>query len=177
MSDQPAVIDFTADGVQFAPWPIPVENDDLQLVSLNFGGSDEISYPNEGVSLGLPPDVTGVASQVLTASFFSREQRAVVTFTFKKVNAFRVVDEGGLLELWEASSKAPRPASTTFRVRGHAWQSESVLAWVHGTDKEHYSFMIATGWECLEVVALEEPAVELRPAIARQFDPSPDKLA
>jgi len=120
----------------------------------------------------LPTDLDVPKAQELEALFFSRQQRAVVTFTFKKVNAFRVLDEGGLLEVWEASSKKPRPAGTTFRVRGHGWQGESVLAWVHGTDKEHYSFMIATGWECLEVVAFEEPAVVLRPAVVTPYDPT-----
>jgi hypothetical protein len=172
MSDEPLVIDFTADGVQFAPWCTPVENDDLQLISVSFGGSGEINYPNDGVSLRLPSDCAVPNSQELEATFFSREQRAVVTFKFTEVNAFRVVDEGGLLEMWEASSRTPRPAGTTFRVRGHGWQAESALAWIHGADKDHYSYMIATGWECLEVVGFKDPAIELRPAIVTPYEPA-----
>ena len=54
-------------------------------------------------------------------------------------------------------------------MRRHRWQDESVLAWVHGADEDHFSLMIATGAECLEVVAFEEPDIELRPAVVTSY--------
>ena len=142
MSDSENVLDLTADGVQFAVWQTGVENDELNLVSL--------SLTNE---------------RTLTATFVSKQKQAEVTFTFLDARAFRVVDEGGLLELWGASKDNPRPAQTTFRVRGHLWQSESPLAWIHGTSEPYFSYMIATDWDCLEVVSFEPPEVNVASSI------------
>lgn len=138
MSEDPNVLDLTKDGVQFARWRTAVENDDLSLVSMNLSDG-----------------------RTLTAIFKSEQRGAKVAFTFHDARAFRVLDEGGLLELWEASSKNPRPAQSTFRVRGHMWQSESPLAWIHGTAEPYFSYMIATDWDCLEVVSFDPPDIRL----------------
>ena len=130
--------DFTADGVQFAEWATGVDNDNLSLVSL-----------------GLTQE------RVLSAVFFSSEKNREVRFTFFDARAFRVVDEGGLLELWAASKETPRPAESTFRVRGHAWQAESPLAWIHGSDQSGFSYIVATDWDCLEVIVQDPPTVEM----------------
>ena len=106
---------------------------------------------------------------MLEAVFLSHEKQAAVRFRFNNASAFRVLDEAGLLQLWEASSQNPRPAHATFRVRGHAWQDESVLVWIHGADKEHFSYMIATGADCLEVITMDEPQVQVVPAIVTKL--------
>ena len=160
MKEPPAnTLDFTANGVEFAPWATVVEGDDLTLVSTTFKSGSYVDYPDEGVTLTL--DGEDQPYGVLEAVFLSREKRRAVRFSCQSVWAFRVLDEGGLLELWEASSRTPRPAFATFRVRGHAWQDESVLMWVHGADSEHFSWMIATNAECLEIVTCEELQVEV----------------
>jgi hypothetical protein len=38
--------------------------------------------------------------------------------------------------------------------------------WVHGADQDHFSYMVATDAECLEVVTREEPKVQILPAEA-----------
>jgi hypothetical protein len=130
--------DLTAGGVEFAAWATGVENDDLRLISLSL-----------------------TTERTLTVVFFSSDKDRNVRFTFQDARAFRVVDEGGLLELWAASNSTPRPAQTTFLVRGHAWQAESPLAWFHGSDDTGYSYLVATDWDCLEVVVSEPPAIEV----------------
>lgn len=130
--------DYTADGVQFAEWTTGFENDTLSLVSL--GLSEE---------------------RVLSAVFFSHEKNQQVRFTFIDARAFRILDEGCLLELWAASKKKPRPAQSTFRVRGHAWQAESPLAWFHGSDQSGFSYLVATDWDCLEVIVYDPPTIEM----------------
>lgn len=130
--------DFTAGGVQFAAWATGVENDDLRLISLSL-----------------------TTERTLTAVFFSSDKDRNVRFTFLDARAFRVLDEGGLLQLWAASKTTSRPAETTFRVRGHAWQAESPLAWVHGSDETGFSYLVATDWDCLEVVVSEPPTIEM----------------
>jgi len=138
MSQEHKILDLTADGVQFAEWQTIVQDDDLSLVSLN-----------------LTNDHT------LTATFSSHQQQSEVAFIFSNARAFRVLDEGGLLELWQAFKEKPRPAQSTFRVRGHQWQSESPLAWILGADEPYFSYMIATDWDCLEVVAFDPPEIRV----------------
>lgn len=168
MGDEPA-INTALHGLEFAPWRTPVEDDDLFLMGLKYGGSapHEVTFPGEGFSLALD-GTEGPNNYELEATFLSREKRAAVFFGFNKVSAFRVLDEGALLDLWEASEAAPRPTSSTFLVRGHKWQDESFLAW--GLEGQ-YSYMVATDGECLEIVTVGQPVVEFRPAIVSEFPP------
>jgi hypothetical protein len=135
------ILDLTADGVVFAEWKTRVENDDLSMVSVNYVVSDYIQFPQEEIELRCPGTPEWRCCD-LEAHFLSREKKAVARFVFKDVLAFRVLDEHGLLELWNASSISPRPAGTTFRVRGHRWQAESELVWIMA-GRENYS---ATWW-------------------------------
>ncbi len=144
--------------VEFAPWSTSVENDHLTFVGLRFGGEDAITSVQEGITLS-HTEPYAAPDCALEASFISLEKRLVAVFKFDEVSAFRVLDEHGLTELWQASSEALRPAGTTFKVRGHQWQNESELAWIMGGAE--FSHMIATRWFCLEVVTRVEPRVEL----------------
>jgi hypothetical protein len=77
---------------------------------------------------------------------------------FAEVEAFRVLDEGGLTQLWAASAENARPGRTTFRVRGHKWTSESEIVFHLGTS-EGWSYVIATGDDCIEVLTRTEPLI------------------
>ena len=136
MNGDTNTLDLTRDGVQFAKWRTAVQDDALALRSVGYSDA-----------------------RILTASFTALNRKEDVEFRFPDTWAFRVLDEGALLELWAASSEAPRPAQTTFRVRGHKWQDESFLAWIHGTSEPYFSYMIATDWDCLEVVCHGRPKV------------------
>ena len=150
------------EGIEFSQWHTEVENDELTLVGIKFGGHEKIEYVQEGVSIEMDFE-QGRETNGLEAIFISKEKRVGVKFMFENVSAFRVLDEHGLVDLWNASKNNSRPARTTFRVKGHRWQTESELSWVMA-DCE-YSFMIATGWDCLEVVAWGEPKITFLPAI------------
>ncbi|WP_114520478.1 hypothetical protein [Altererythrobacter sp. ZODW24] len=152
---------MSSNGIEFAPWPTEVENDELIFVGVKYGGYAKTEFVQEGLSLELELDY-GDESDGLEVTFISREKKAGVCFSFDNVSAFRVLDEHGLVELWSASSSTPRPAQTTFKVKGHKWQDESELSWVMSSCE--YSFMVATGSNCLEVIANCEPTVTLLPA-------------
>ncbi len=153
------VINLTKDGVEFAPWPTIVENDDLCLGRLSFDlGAPLVTLNQEGISYS-PPQSAAPPCQELQATFFSIEKRAVIRFKWNDVIAFRVLDENGLLQIWEASAAAPRPAQSTFRARGHAWADESFLVFFSGGEKARYSYFVATDDWCLEVVSHSEPEV------------------
>ena len=161
-----AILDLTARGVEFAEWQTGVENDDLVLARVNFDlGSPLFTLVQEGLTFALPPDGSQ-RRHLLEATFISVDKRAIVRFGFPDVIAFRVLDEGGLLELWAASSANPRPARSTFRARGHQWASESPLTFLAEGDLPRFSYFVVTDTDCLEVVCINEPSVrEIGPAL------------
>ena len=73
-------------------------------------------------------------------------------------NAFRVLDEGGLPDFGQmADAQGRRRAATTFRSRNHAWAKESFVSF---STTDGWSYVIVTGWDCVEVVG-GEPQVTL----------------
>lgn len=158
--------DLAPDPVEFAPWPTLVENDDLLLGRLTFDvGSPLATSVREGLSYALPPSPQP-QSRDLEASFISTARGTIIRFGFSDVIAFRVLDENGLIQLWEASRATPRPAQTTFRATGHAWSRESMIAFLGEGAKARFSYFVATNEWCLEVICNAEPeVVEIGPAI------------
>ena len=162
--------DLTAENpapkVQFRSWHTPVENDDLILGRVRFDSGSPLATFADGSSLSLRSEQSE-SRYALVASFVSTEKRAEVTFGFPVVTAFRVVDENGLVELWEANARHPRPTSSTFRVRGHQWSHESFLAFLDDDDaRGAFSYLVATQNLCLEVIAHLEPDIEITPLAA-----------
>ncbi len=118
----------------FAPWNTPVAELSVEVVSIEYSGSSSLV-----IRIGVP--ATGQLWRV----------------TFASVSAFRVLDEHGLLQIWEETAKAAgRPARTTFRVRNHLWTKESVVTFL-ATDG--WSYLLATEDTCVEVVSALEPDV------------------
>ncbi len=79
---------------------------------------------------------------------------------FEVVSAFRVLDEHGLLELWEKTSElGGRPAARTFKVRNHAWTKESPITFLAS---DGWSYIMATDFDCIEIVSVTPP--EITPA-------------
>lgn len=165
----PAALDFAGRPIEFAPWPTPIDGDRLSLGRISFGGSPDADLPREGVRLALP-DPGSTRPYTLEVSFLSLEKRAVIDFAFHRVIAFRVLDENGLIDLWQASSITSRPASTTFRARGHKWNEESFLVFLDAGDEPRFSYFIATSDTCLEVVCYDEPIVTVSgPAVVTEL--------
>ncbi|RYE86900.1 MAG: hypothetical protein EOP19_05665 [Hyphomicrobiales bacterium] len=121
--------------VEFAPWPTVVANDDVELLELKY----------EAVERRLEAVLQRGGGRIVAR--------------FSDVEAFRVLDEGGLTQLWAASEDTPRPTHTTFRVRGHRWTAESEIIFHLGTS-DGWSYVIATGDDCIEVLTRAEPLVE-----------------
>lgn len=93
------------------------------------------------------------------------DTKTTYRLAFPKTAAFRLLDESGLLELWQKTAElGGRPGRTTFRVRNHAWARESPLCFQasHG-----WSFVIATVDECLEVVATSDATITAEAASSR----------
>ena len=165
MTENPEIVAEQLTIIEFAPWPTDVENDALTFVGVRYGGHAAINFMKDDHTVELTLDYADSESG-LEATFISREKMAGVVFSFNNVSGFRVLDEHGLVDLWNASKDTPRPASTTFRVKGHLWQTESELSWImKGCE---FSYMVATGWDCLEVITDCEPSVKIIPAVVRK---------
>ncbi|MGC6401534.1 hypothetical protein ACNI3Q_13255 [Sphingomonas sp. FW199] len=165
MTDKPETIVEQPKTIEFAPWMTAVENDDLTLVGVRYGGHEAINFAKDDHTVELTLDYDDCENE-LEATFISREKMAGVVFYFNDVDGFRVLDEHGLVDLWNASMDTPRPASTTFKVKGHLWQTESELSWIM-RDCE-FSYMVATNGDCLEVITGCEPSVKIIPAVVRK---------
>lgn len=145
--------------VQFAPWPTEVQDDSLNLIETVFDMRPSPGLPDAPEEFTLPESATRFVRGTLRASFADARGVRVALFEFGGVIAFRVLDENGLQELWDASAARPRPARATFRVRGHGWTRESALVFAAAGSIERYSHMVATDDLCIEVVCSEEPVV------------------
>jgi hypothetical protein len=127
---------FGDDKFAFEVWRTPFEDSDIQLAGLNY---------SEGEAL----------------SFRVRVQETGSTYRifFERVSAFRVLDEHGLLELWEKTKELKgRPASTTFKIRNHLWTKESPISFAHS---DGWSFVVASDAACVEIVARTAPTITL----------------
>lgn len=150
--------------VEFECWATPFADGDLTVLEVRTGGGSlSISDPTVGVveipSAGGPGDTN------LLVRVFDWQSASVYRLLFSSVAAFRMLDENSLLELWTATEKfGGRPGKSTFRVRGHAWTHESALAFIQGT-RDGWSYVVATDWDCVEVVCPEPPDIEFEQLI------------
>lgn len=143
--------------IEFAEWRTPIENDELQLLDVVYkDGGAAMEFFQRDFGVDIPPSRT--MDMDLVARFFSADQKAIFRVSCSPI-AHRVLDEHGLVELWSATAEqGGRPAMATFRVRNHGWTQESHLSFFHGA-QDGYSYMIATGWDCLELVSAQPPLV------------------
>jgi len=166
MVDKPLWGDGT---FEFARWETPFENTDVEVMEIAWGGGPlwhEDHKPQwAGRSLFKSPFDTRLTLVVRVHESNADEpgypNDPLYFVTFQDVSAFRVLDEGGLLEFWRQTESLGRSGGTTFRVRNHQWSRESLLAFLPG-DEDGWSYVIATGGECVEVVARDTP--EIAPA-------------
>ena len=126
-----------------------------------------MGYPGSKESFESPP--TRDQDVDLVIRVFWREGQAIYAVKFARIAAFRALDEGGLLELWEEThAQGGCPTSATFKVRNHKWSKESPLAFAMSPEGL-WSYVIATGNDCVEVVAFEPPEI----VFERKIRPQP----
>ncbi|HAJ90599.1 MAG TPA: hypothetical protein DCM27_06255 [Rhodospirillaceae bacterium] len=81
---------------------------------------------------------------------------------FENVYAYRVLDEHGLGELWNAAQCAGIKLNTAFRVSHHGWHTESPLSFIFGAyEGVEGSFMLKSDWECVEIICAYAPHIEV----------------
>ena len=150
--------------IEFDAWETPFVDGDLAIMEVRYGngGLDE-KYIKEKIGFRVPEKYS-VGYEDLVVRLFHKEEMAVYSLMFKDVAGFRVLDENGLLQLWDEMNKqSSRFAKSTFRVRNHLWMTESPLAFLGA--KDSWSFVIATDTTCVEVICLEAPDICFEEAV------------
>ncbi|WP_260483769.1 hypothetical protein [Sphingomicrobium flavum] len=158
-------ITHPSDKMEIVAWSTVIEDDtSLVLVKLGFGysfgeasGDDFAVQMADGTRYDLK-DRDILRSAPLQAEFISTDKRRVYRVSVAQPEAFRVLDEQGLLDFWQNR----KDVKMTFKVRAHAWSQESFLAFQNysATEPGIFSFVIATQEWCLEILSGEEPLIE-----------------
>ncbi|WP_425410744.1 hypothetical protein [Hyphococcus sp.] len=140
--------------LEFRRWQTPFENDDVLIIGVQYFGELSAIYVQEGVEYELE-DANDWDGRSLEIKLFCKTDESIYGVYFSSVMAFRVLDEHGLTELWDAGKK--RPAKTTFEVRGHGWSKESPITFMNN---DGWSCVIATDWDCVEIVPNSDPEIK-----------------
>lgn len=113
-----------SDDFEFGAWKTPFEGEWVEILDCIYSG----------------------ASNLLTIRV---ETNGGFTFRIHaEIAAFRVQDEGGLLEFWQkAEELRTRPALATFKVRNSQWAKESIVPFL-GSDG--WSYVLATQSTCFD---------------------------
>lgn len=143
------------EAITFAKWDTPFKDDDVEIFDLQYGnGGLETIFHDKNQKLSLPRK-RNLDFHDLEIKIVSYQSNTIYSILYENISAFRLLDEHGLCDLWNALEK--RPSKTTFRVRNHGWCEESPLSFFMSGNE--YSFIIATDWECLEVICPSEPKI------------------
>jgi hypothetical protein len=127
----------------FSSWPTPFENAKIELRRVTYR----------------PRSLSALDDDDLIISVGVRDANLVYRLTFRVVTAFRVLDEGGLVQLWAKTEEmGGRPGRTTFRVRNHHWSKESIVSFL---PTDGWSYLIASDDECVEIVTRIPPTIIL----------------
>jgi len=125
-------------GIEFSPWKTPFESHLIEIERLEYD-----------FKRGLRICVYDVDTDI----------EYVVYFTIP--SAFRLLDEHGLCEIWDArAAHCVVLPQNTFKVRNHLWTRESPISFL---ESEGWSFVLATQSDCVEVVSGKEPVMEASP--------------
>lgn len=149
---------FGSGAFEFGQWRTPFENTRVEVLEVAFAPPrpwpDAAAPDYRDRSLLRAP-----GDSDLTARVYSYDTNSIYRVVFEHISAFRLLDEGGLLQFWEKTEAlGGRPAKTTFKVRNHLWAEESFVSFFLGTN-DGWSFIIASDNECLEVLSAKEPVV------------------
>lgn len=140
--------------LEFSQWETPFTNSEIEILEVVHSPvrpwpANDVPYYRAKSLLQFHDD------NDLVARIYSYDMNKIYRVSFETVSAFRLLDEGGLLELW---GSAGWRGDRTSRVRNHAWTKESRGSFISGTN-DGWSFLIASQNECLEILSEEAPQI------------------
>lgn len=148
---------MTMEKIQFEEWKTPFEEGDLSILDLHWENDSFFYQTRDRKVVRLERNLLNKEIE-LQVHIIDLSTEFVYEINFFKVNGFRLLDEHGLLEIWEARDRKGINLNATFKVRNHLWSKESPLTFFHGNSGE-WSHLISTENECLEVVCIEAPTI------------------
>ena len=159
--------------IEFGDWSTPLLGKEIYILSVGYSRDNEFG-------LGIKTDkhylirnshFQNSAFTDLLVRVFCVESEEVYQIQFYNVGGFRVLDEHGLQEIIASNEIETKwPTFPTFRVRHHGWTNESPISFHMGTT-DGWSHMIMTGWDCVEVLTLDEPKVTLESKVKSRTGP------
>lgn len=144
---------FGSGEFEFGEWATPFTDAAVEILEIAYAPRDTGPH----MPVHAPSHLRGQDGRDLVARVHARDAKSIYRVVFPVIAAMRLLDEGGLIELWQKTQElGGRPGRTTFRVRNHAWTHESVVSFLAS---DGWSFVIASDDECLEVVSLTAPII------------------
>ena len=138
--------------MKFENWETPIQAGSVSIVDISYGTKDWFLELANGVRYSIAGSDRHEERDLLVR-VFHEETESLYEVCYECVCAFRCLDEHELLEVW---GDPGRPPSNTFKLKEHLWHKESPISFLSGNTGE-FSHMIATDWECLEVICKDTP--------------------
>ncbi|MEO0961576.1 MAG: hypothetical protein AAFY01_04055 [Pseudomonadota bacterium] len=142
---------------QFSAWPTPFENQQIELLEIAFtpvvDWPDSLGQALKRTSCIIPESGRGLTIRIATVSPITAYR-----VCFEWVSAFRVLDEGALSSLWaRKEATAPSISLSSFRIQANEMHPDH---WSGLVLQEHWTYFLATGDDCVEVITGCEPLVK-----------------
>jgi hypothetical protein len=142
--------------LEITDWITPFNSGDLCIINIRWGEPDWfVEYPSKRKRYEIKNNFNSDENG-LTITVFHLDTESVYEILFGDAGAFRMLDEHGLTEIW-TSGKKPRGINC-FKVRNHGWSKESPLSFFMKS-KDGWSYLVATDFECIEIIAKEPPKI------------------
>jgi len=137
-------------------WQTPFELGDLYITGLFWGGDFILQLPGgKRYQIKNTPHPGGD----LSLELFHLPSEGRYRLHYHSVTAFRMLDEHGLLELWQALNELGDEQGYNSRlIKDHAWSRESPISFFH-RHSDGWSHLICTGDECVEVLCPSAPEI------------------
>jgi len=145
--------------IQFEEWKTPFSDGDLQIIDLHWGDGSFSCRTKEGKEFKLEQNPL-FKNVELQTHILNLNDGCLYKINYSQVNGFRMLDEHGLLEIWEKRDEQAIKLKSTFKVKNHLWSKESPLTFFMA-DSNEWSHVVSTDSECLEVVCGDIPSITL----------------
>jgi hypothetical protein len=142
--------------VEFDRWQTPFENSEIEIIEVIY--APEFRWSETGISrYRKNSSIKEGKNSHLSILIQDDETDKFYRISFKHIVAIRLMDEGGLEEIWSEKFRLEKPVGlTTFQVRNHSWVKESILEFLK---TDGWAYMIATRGNCLEIVSTIPPTI------------------
>lgn len=163
--------------IQLCDWETILSGKETYILSVGFSRENEFGLGIENSHFYTIPNshFQNPFFTELLVRVFVPETEEVYRIKFSNVGAFRVIDEHGLQEIIQEIYLQKVTTVPTIKSRNHGWVKESPASFFMGC-KDGWSFLIITGWDCLEVLTVSEPVFELEGKAIKQDGTLPNEL-